>query len=137
MTLAALARLKGRDPREIARKTGIQYGEEAEAFHITTMGTDATISYLDYRFVPELPGWHRLVILHYLDLADGSLLTGKDIPFDQMKSDMAGGSFREETGIFPGWHMHKALWLSVAPDGTVDDEKVKFLMDMSYELTKK
>ena len=45
------------------------------------------------------------------------------------------GSFREEPGIFPGWHMNKAHWLSVAPDGTVEDEKIKFLADMSYELT--
>ena len=47
------------------------------------------------------------------------------------------GSFREELGIFPGWHMNKAHWLSVALDGTVEDEKIKFLVDMSYELTKK
>jgi len=45
------------------------------------------------------------------------------------------GSFREEPGIFPGWHMNKAHWLSVALDGTVEDEKIKFLVDMSYELT--
>ena len=47
------------------------------------------------------------------------------------------GSFREEPGIFPGWHMNKAHWLSVALDGTVDDEKIKFMVGMSYELTKK
>ena len=47
------------------------------------------------------------------------------------------GSFREEPGIFPGWHMNKAHWLSVALDGTVEDERIKFLVDMSYELTKK
>ena len=47
------------------------------------------------------------------------------------------GSFREEPGIFPGWHMNKAHWLSVGLDGTVEDEKVKLLVDMSYELTKK
>ena len=46
------------------------------------------------------------------------------------------GSFREEPGIFPGWHMNKAHWLSVALDGTVEDEKIRFLVDMSYELTK-
>ena len=46
------------------------------------------------------------------------------------------GSFREEPGIFPGWHMNKAHWLSVALDGSVGDEKIKFLVDMSYELTK-
>ena len=47
------------------------------------------------------------------------------------------GSFREESGIFPGWHMNKAHWLSVALDGSVEDEKIRFLVDMSYELTKK
>ena len=46
------------------------------------------------------------------------------------------GSFRMEPGIFPGWHMNKAHWLSVALDGTVEKEKIKFLVDMSYELTK-
>ena len=45
------------------------------------------------------------------------------------------GSFREGPGIFPGWHMNKVHWLSVALDGTVEDEKIKFLVDMSYELT--
>ena len=47
------------------------------------------------------------------------------------------GSFREEPGIFPGWHMNKAHWLSVALDGSVEDEKIQFLVDMSFELTKK
>ena len=46
------------------------------------------------------------------------------------------GSFREEPGIFPGWHMNKAHWLSVALEAGVEDEKIKFLVDMSYELTK-
>ena len=45
------------------------------------------------------------------------------------------GSFQEEPGIFPGWHMNKAHGISVALDDT-EDEKVKFLVDMSYELTK-
>ena len=47
------------------------------------------------------------------------------------------GAFREEPGIFPGWHMNKAHWLTVALDGTVEDEKIRFLVDMSYVLTKK
>ena len=47
------------------------------------------------------------------------------------------GSFRQEQGIFPGWHMNKTHWLSVALDGTVEDGKLRFLADMSYELTKK
>ena len=46
------------------------------------------------------------------------------------------GSFRESPGIFPGWHMNKAHWLSVALDGSVEDGTLRFLANMSYELTK-
>ena len=46
------------------------------------------------------------------------------------------GSLRTEPGIFPGWHMNKAHWITVALDGTVENDKLKFLLDMSYELTK-
>ena len=46
------------------------------------------------------------------------------------------GAFRMEPGIFPGWHMNKAHWLSVALDAGVEDEKIRFLVDMSYALTK-
>ena len=47
------------------------------------------------------------------------------------------GSFRDYLSIFPGWHMNKVHWISVALDGCVDDEKIRFLVDMSYELTEK
>ena len=47
------------------------------------------------------------------------------------------GSFREESGIFPAWHMNKSHWLSAALDGTASNESLLFLLDMSYELTKK
>lgn len=46
------------------------------------------------------------------------------------------GSFRQEKGIYPAYHMSKAHWLTIALDGTADGDKIKFLLDMSYELTK-
>ena len=91
MNLAALARLEDRNPREIARNAGVCYDEESQAFHIPTIGMNVTVSYPDYHFTPELPGWHSLVILHYMDLADGFPLTGKEIPFGQMKFGMVRG----------------------------------------------
>ena len=45
------------------------------------------------------------------------------------------GSLRLENGIFPAYHMSKDKWISVALDGSVDDGKIKMLLDMSYELT--
>ena len=62
---------------------------------------------------------------------------GGDIRVVNVKCDTRLiGSFRQEQGIFPAYHMSKAHWLTVALDGTVDEEKIKFLLDMSYALTK-
>ena len=46
------------------------------------------------------------------------------------------GSFRLEEGIYPAYHMSKAHWLTVVLDGTVGEDKLKFLLEMSYDLTK-
>ena len=45
------------------------------------------------------------------------------------------GSLRKEPGIFPAYHMSKANWISVALDGSVPDEQIKMLLDMSYDAT--
>ena len=45
------------------------------------------------------------------------------------------GSLRKESGIFPAYHMSKANWVSVALDGSVPDEQIKMLLDMSYDET--
>lgn len=45
------------------------------------------------------------------------------------------GSLLEEQGFFPAYHMSKENWITVALDGTVPDEKVKALLDWSYEAT--
>ncbi len=47
------------------------------------------------------------------------------------------GSVCKEEGIFPGYHMNKNYWITVLLDGAVDDEKIKMLLDISFELTDK
>ena len=91
MNQAALARLAGRDPREIAHNAEVRYEVESQIFHVPTMGMEISVHYPDYCMTPELPGWHSLVILHYLYLADGFPLTGKEISFGQVKSGMVRG----------------------------------------------
>ncbi len=46
------------------------------------------------------------------------------------------GSLHKEKGIYPGYHMNKSYWISVFLDGSVDDEKLKWLLDVSFDLTK-
>ena len=46
------------------------------------------------------------------------------------------GMMRGEPGILPAYHMNKAHWVTILLDGTADDERLKFLLRQSFELTK-
>lgn len=45
------------------------------------------------------------------------------------------GSLLSEDGFFPAYHMNKEKWISILLDDSVDEDKIKFLLDLSYELT--
>ena len=45
------------------------------------------------------------------------------------------GSLINENGIHRGYHMNKNYWITVRLDGSVDQEKIKWLLNISYELT--
>ena len=47
------------------------------------------------------------------------------------------GSFLGERGFFPAYHMNKTHWLSVCLDNKTDENKLKFLIDISFEATGK
>jgi len=47
------------------------------------------------------------------------------------------GSLLQEKGIFPAYHMSKTCWISVLLDGSVSEETLSFLIDISFELTNK
>lgn len=44
------------------------------------------------------------------------------------------GTLRTEPGIYPAYHMSKEHWISVEL-AEVDEDKLRFLVDMSWELT--
>lgn len=47
------------------------------------------------------------------------------------------GSLLFEDGIHKGYHMNKNYWITLRLDGSVDETKIKWLLDMSFELTTK
>lgn len=91
MNLAALQRLSGRDPTRIAENADVRYDPVEQTFSFRSIRTDLTVTYPDYKITPQLPGWHRLLVLHYLDLADGHPLTGREISFSMMKAGTVRG----------------------------------------------
>ena len=44
-------------------------------------------------------------------------------------------SLLSETGFFPAYHMNKTNWISVALDGSAPEDKIKWILEISYELT--
>lgn len=46
-------------------------------------------------------------------------------------------TIRQENGIYPAYHMNKDHWISVALDGSADDETIKWLIQISFQLTDK
>ena len=60
----------------------------------------------------------------------------EEIDVVNLKCDMFGVDFfRQEKGIYPAYHMNKNHWLTVALDGSVNEEIIKILLDGSYNLT--
>ena len=47
------------------------------------------------------------------------------------------GSLILEEGFFKAYHMNKTNWITAALDGSADDEKIEFLLDYSFDVTKK
>lgn len=45
------------------------------------------------------------------------------------------GSLRAEPRFFPAYHMNKDSWITVALDGSVSDEKIKMLLELSFDAT--
>lgn len=94
MLAAARNRLAQRSPEEIARKCGMAYDAQAGCFRFKSLAQSIEVSHPNLEFSPELEGWHQLVILHCMDLADGAPCEGRLISFSQLRDGMVrGGGF--------------------------------------------
>jgi len=45
------------------------------------------------------------------------------------------GVLRQEKGFFPAYHMNKAHWITIALDGSADEEKLLWLLENSFRMT--
>lgn len=90
MFLAAKGMIAGKDPAEIARKACVLF--DGTVFQIPSLGKTYRFSYPDYVCLEPIGAWHYLTILHYLNLADGSPVTGQPIPLGDMPAGLARGT---------------------------------------------
>ena len=45
--------------------------------------------------------------------------------------------YRKQPGILPGYHMNKDNWLTILLDGSAEDDLIKELFELSFDLTKR
>ena len=94
MRAVALGRLAGRSPLEIAEKAHVTFDRERQAFLFSSLGENITVRYPSYAIEPQLEEWHHLVILHYLEMADGTPLDQRIVSFGELRDGMVrGGGF--------------------------------------------
>ncbi len=94
MLKAARERLKGRPVKEIVENTQIEFQEDAREFHLTSLGREIVVSYPSYEVKPAWDEWYVLMLLHYMDMADGTPLEDSLTTFGGLKGGMVrGGGF--------------------------------------------
>ena len=108
MLEAARSRLLRHVPEEISEKAGVRY--ENGVFWVRTLGRRVEIQWPAGKITPPVSTWHALTLLHYLDLADGTPLSGRTITFSQYKDGLVRGGgldrnteliVRRDLGVLP------------------------------------
>ena len=88
MRKPALDRLADRVPEELSARTGIPFDRQRQVFSLSSLGRNMEIDYPGYEIRPAVDDWHHLLILHYLDLADGTPLSHQLMAFGDLPSGM-------------------------------------------------
>ncbi|MBQ8209622.1 MAG: MmcQ/YjbR family DNA-binding protein [Clostridia bacterium] len=68
-----------------------------------------------------------------LGLAKEGIVDILDLKCDPLMS----GSLHDGKGCFPGYHMNKEHWITLLLDGTVNEDDIIPLIDLSFDLTDK
>lgn len=97
MLAAAKERLQGKNPYKIAQNTNIIYDETNSQYLVHSLGKEYVITYPEYECTEKIENWHHLLILHYMDLADGTELSGNLISFANLKDGVIRGTKFDRT----------------------------------------
>ena len=112
---------------------------ELEAYILETYSAEADhpwIKYPNYEVFRHSGSrkWFALIMdvpKKKLGLSEEGILTVVNVKCDPVMI----GNLLTETGFFPASHMSKNSWLTIALDGSVREENIKILLDMSFNHT--
>jgi len=113
--------------------------EELEAYIVQTYCAEAEFPWARYpNYKVYRHGGNRKWFAVVMDVPGEKLglQTKASVDIVNVKCDpLMVGSFREEPGFLPAYHMSKENWISALLDGSADGETIKLLLEMSYRLT--
>lgn len=97
MLLSAKQRLEGRDPEGLAKNSGAVFDAEKNLLVVNSLNEEIEIRLPEYTFVQEVEEWQQLVLLHYLDLGDGTPASEELITFGNLKDGLIRGTKFDRT----------------------------------------
>lgn len=97
MKKAAVRRLQGRSAREVAEKAAVVFQEESSCLEMVSLGQKVEIQYPSWEMREEPEAWQTLLLLHYLEMADGTPLAGEWVTFGNLKDGLIRGTGFDRT----------------------------------------
>ncbi|MCI9545385.1 MAG: DUF3786 domain-containing protein [Lachnospiraceae bacterium] len=97
MLLPAKERLRGRQPEDVAKKSGAVYDPEAALLKIASLNQIVEVTFPDFTCRQKLENWRHLLLLHYLDMADGFPVSDQLMPFGDVKDGLIRGTKFDQT----------------------------------------
>lgn len=98
MLKPAVEWLSRHSPDDIEMKAGVTFDKKASCFTFESLGQTVRINYPDYDSESTLSSWHHLLVLHYLNIADGTPLSPDLISFGTLPDGMIrGGGFDRDS----------------------------------------
>ena len=97
MLLAAVKRLQNRSGEEIAAKSGAIFHSSRNTIEILSFYETIEIQLPGFHINSDMDEWHYLILLHYLDMADGTEGSQKLITFGNLKDGLIRGTRFDRT----------------------------------------
>lgn len=97
MLQAAISRLRGRSGTDISEKCGTVFHDQKNTLEVKSFHDKIELKLSDFTTDPLMEDWHHLLLLHYLDLADGTEESGKMITFGNLKDGLIRGTKFDHT----------------------------------------
>ena len=97
MLRVAVGRLKGRSGEEIAARSGAVFHSQENKLEIKSFHEKIELQLPDCNTQPKMEEWHHLLLLHYLDLADGAEVSQHLITFGDVKDGLIRGTKFDHT----------------------------------------